>query len=176
MDRVEVSYKKLAYNGAIIAIAIVLVYSLVIMIYTIARSSLTIYRIMPGDERNAILIVSGISVAWSVAFFSMLMAFSSSVIGGLVAVLLKKSLLYLNPTFSGQKAIWISAVLALALLCTLCILSYSFLGEGFLYPETFLFWFLFPAVIFFIACVAGGRKINTALFSEPAIHLINPKR
>ena len=176
MDRVEVSYKNLARMGALIAIAIVLVYSLLIMIYTIVRSSLTIYRIMPGNERNSILIVSGISVAWSVAIFSMLMALISSVIGGLMALLLKKSFLHLNPLFSDKKAIWISALLALALLCTLCILSYSRLGEGFLYPETFLFWFLFPGVIYFTACIAGGRKINKALYSAAACHLINAKR
>jgi hypothetical protein len=153
------------FNGAIAAVAAVFAYSLIVMVYTIIRSSSTIYSIMQGKERNTILLANGFSIAYSVAVFSLLMAVFSTMAGAVAAVILKKSLLYFNPRFHSKKAILISCNTALALLMLTYILFYALLKERmtFSYWETFSFWYLFPAVIFFGVCIIGGSKLNEVL-------------
>jgi hypothetical protein len=161
----NISNKTVAYNGAVAAVAAVFAYSLVIMIYTIIRSSVTIYSIMPKMERNTILLANGFSVAYSVAIFSLLMAGLSSVAGAIAAVILKKSLQYFNPLFNLKKSILISCVTAIAMLTLMYILFYALLKDWmtFEYAETFIFWFLFPAAIFIAVSIIGGSKINKIL-------------
>jgi hypothetical protein len=161
----RVTNKSVARSGAIIAVAAVLAYSLVIMAYTIIRSSASIYSIMQGRERNTILLANGFSIAYSVAFLSIVMAAFSTLAGAVAAVILKKSLLYFNPGFNSKKAIIISCITALALLLLMYLLFYSLLKERmtFDYMETLLFWYLFPAVIFFGVCIIGGSKLNKLL-------------
>ena len=164
-SKLNISNKTVAYNGAIVAVAAVFAYSIVVMIYAIIRSSTTIYSIMPKGERNNILITNGFSIAYSIAIFSLLMAVLSSVSGAVAAVILKKSLVYFNPQFNFRKAIIISSIAALAMLFIIYFLLYALLKERmtFNYAETFLFWFLFPAIIFFAACIIGGSKLNKSL-------------
>ena len=162
ISKSHISNKTVAYNGAIVAIAAVFAYSLIVMIYVLIRSSATISSIMEKGERMTILLASGFSVAYSVAVFSLLMAAFSSVVGLVTAVVLKKSLLYFNPRFDFRKAILISGITASALLTVMYLSLYSLLKEWmtFNYIETLSFWFLFPAAIFFAACVIGGGKLN----------------
>lgn len=160
-----ISDKTVAYNGALIAIAAVFAYSLIVMMYVLIRSSATIYSIMEDGERTTILLASGFSAAYSVAVFSLLMAAFSSIIGLVAAVILKKSLLYFNPRFNFRKAILISGITASGLLIVIYLLLYSLLGDWMTisYIETLLFWFLFPAAVFFVACIIGGGKLNRIL-------------
>lgn len=155
----------MALNGAAVAIASVFAYSLLVMIYSIIRSSATIYSIMPMGERSSIIWANGISVAYSVAVFSVILALISSLLGAIAAVILKKLLLYFNPQFIFRKALIISCITAFALLMLLYLLLYALLKDWmtFNYIETFLFWFLFPAAIFFSVCVIGGSKLNKIL-------------
>lgn len=150
-----------------------LAYSLLVMAYTIIRSSVTICDIVPAGERNSILFVNSFSVAYSVVVFSLLMAVISSLAGACVAVILKKMLLYFNPLFNSNKGVYISGILSLILPGMLSILFYIFLGGSFTYPQTFLFWFLFPGIIFFAACMVAGIKLNAALRAGLLNHLVN---
>ena len=165
ISRPNFFYKSVAYNGAVAAIAAVFAYSLIVMMYVLIRSSATIYSIMETGERTTILLASGFSVAYSVAIFSLLMAAFSSVVGLVTAVILKKSLLYFNPRFNFRKAILISGLTASALLTVIYLLLYTLLEDWmtFNYIETLLFWFLFPAAVFFVACIIGGGKLNKIL-------------
>jgi hypothetical protein len=158
----NISNRDVAYNGALLSVAAVFGYSMLVMMYTVIRSSATIYSIMPIRERNTILLATSFSIAYSVAIFSLLMALLSSLAGAAVAVILKKLLLYLNPRFSFRKAIIVSCMTALVLLILIYILAYALLKDRmtFNYTETFLFWFLVPAVIFFAVCIIGGSKLN----------------
>ncbi len=162
ISRPSISNITVAYNGAIAAIAAVFAYSLIVMTYVLIRSSATIYSIMEEGERTTILLASGFSAAYSVAVFSLLTAGFSSVVGLLAAVILKKSLLYFNPQFDFRKAILISGITASGMLTVIYLLLYTLLGDWmtFNYIETLSFWFLFPAAIFFAACVIGGGKLN----------------
>ena len=164
----NISNKAVAYNGAIVAVAAVFAYSIIVMIYVIIRSSATIYSIMAIGERNTILLANGFSIVYSVAIFSLLMAVLSTMGGAIAAVILKKSLLYFNHQFNFKKAILISCITALAMLITIYILFYGLLKERMTsnYVETFSFWFLFPAFIFFGVCAIGGSKLNKALDTE----------
>lgn len=161
----NISNRAVAYKGAIVAIAATFAYSMIVMIYTIIRSSATICSIMPTGERNTILLANGFSVAYSVAVFSLLMAILSSLAGLVAAVILKKSLLYFNPRFNFRKAVLISCITSFALLILTYLLFYTLLKDWmtFNYAETFSFWFLFPAIIFFAACIIGGSKLNKIL-------------
>ena len=161
----NISDRTVAYNGAIAAVAAVFAYSLIVMVYAMIRSSVTIYSIMPKVERNTILLANGFSVAYSVAIFSLLMAALSSVAGAIAAVILKKLLQYFNPRFNLKKSILISCITALVLLILLYILFYALLKDWmtFYYAETFIFWFLFPAAIFITVSIIGGSKINKVL-------------
>ena len=96
-SKLNISNKTVAYNGAVVAVATVFAYSIIVMIYAIIRSSVTICSIMPKVERNTILLANGFSVAYSVAIFSLLMAVFSSAAGAVTGVILKKLLLYFNP-------------------------------------------------------------------------------
>ena len=164
-SKLNISNKTVAYNGAVVAVATVFAYSIVVMLYAIIRSSVTINCIMPILERNTILLANGISVAYSVTIFSLLMAALSSVAGSVAAVILKKTLQYLNPRFNFKKAILISCITAIVLLIHLYVLFYALLKDWmtFDYAETFMFWFLFPAAIFLAVCITGGSKLNKVL-------------
>jgi hypothetical protein len=164
-SKTNITNRSIACNGATIAMGAVFAYSIVVMIYTIIRSSSTIYSIMPTGERNEILLANGISVAYSVAVFSILFALISSITGAIAAVILEKMLLYFNPQFIFRKAILVSCITASALLITVYMLLHAVLNEWmtFNYPETFLFWFLFPAAVFLIVCIIGGSKMNEIL-------------
>lgn len=163
--KINISNKSIAYNGAITGVAAVFIYSLVVMFYAIIRSSITIYNIMPEGERSNILLANGFSIAYSVTVFSILMAFLSALAGAVAAVILKKSLLYFNPELNFRKTILTSAVAALVLLFITYFLLHTLLKDWitFNYIETFSFWFLFPAVIFFAVCVMGGNKLCRVL-------------
>ena len=163
--KTNISNKWVAYNGAIIGVAAVFIYSLAVMIYTIIRSSITINNIMPNGEKGNILLVTGFSVAYSVAVFSLIMALFSSVAGAVAGVILKNALHYFNPNFIPQKAIAIGCVTALGILGIVYFLLFALLKNRmtFNYIETFSFWFLIPAIIFFGVCVIGGNKLNTVL-------------
>lgn len=164
----NISDKKLAYNGAVIAIAAVFVYSIIVMIYVIIRSSVTIFSIMPKGEIKTILWANGISVAYSVAVFSMILSIFSAGAGAITSVILKKSLLYFNPRFNLRKALLISSITALGLLIITYLFLYVLLKDWmtFNYTGTFLFWYLFPAAIFFPVCVFGGSRLNTIFARE----------
>ena len=167
-SKINISNKVIALNGATVAVASVFAYSIIIMIYAIIRSSATIYSIMPMGERNSILWANSISVAYSVAVFSIILALVSSISGAIAAVILKNLLLYFNPKLIFRKTVFISCITAFALLTLLYLLLYALLKDWmtFNYFETFSFWFLFPTVIFFIACVIGGSKLNDILNTD----------
>lgn len=164
----NISNKFIALNGATVAVAAVFAYSIIVMIYSIIRSSATIYSIMPIGERNTILWANVISVAYSVAVFSLILALISSLTGAVSAVILKKILLYFNTKFNFRKAVFISCTTAFVLLILIYLLLHAFLKDWmtFNYFETLLFWFLFPAAIFFLVCVVGGSKLNKVLNTE----------
>lgn len=161
----NISNKKVAYNGAVVAIAAVFGYSMVVMIYVLIRSSSTIYSIMPQGERASILWANGISVAYSIAIFSILMAAFSAIIGGGAAIVLKKLMLYFNPEFNVKKAILISFISTLIELIIGYFILFALLKDWmtFNYIDPFLFWFLLPAAIFFGICIVGGTYLNRHL-------------
>lgn len=163
--KINISNRTVAYHGAVTAVAAVFAYSLAIMIYAVIRSSVTIYSIMQGVERSSILLLNGFSVAYSVVVFSLLMALLSPAGGALAAVILKKSLLLFNPRFNFIKAVVTSFVIAITLLIIVYLLMYSIFKDRmtFNYIETFVFWFLCPAVIFLGTCVIAGNKLNRIL-------------
>lgn len=160
--KINISNKAVAYYGAIIAVAAVFTYSLIVVIYSIIRSAVTIYNIMPIGERSNIVATNSFSIAYSVAVFSLLMAVISSVAGAVAALTIKQSLLQFNPQFNFRKAIIVSCITAFALLIILYFLLYALLKDWmtFDYVETFSFWFLIPAAIFFGVCIIGGSKLN----------------
>lgn len=165
MRNKTISNKVVAYNGALVAAAGVFAYSFIVMLYTIIRSSASIYGIMQSGERNTILWANGFSMAYCVVIFSLLMAIVSLPAGASAGVILRKLLLWLNPTLQTKKAVAISSITALILLGVLYFLLYALLKEriSFQYVETFLFWYFFPAVIFFVAVVAAGINLNKRL-------------
>lgn len=159
------SNKTAAYNGALVAVAGVFAYSLVVILYIITRSSAVIYSIMPSAERSTILWTNCFSMAYSVAVFSLLMAIVSSLAGAAAGVILKNVMLWLNPQLHFNKAILVSSITAIVLLSLLYLVLYLLLKERITlqYAETFLFWYVFPAVIFFLAIVTCGVKLNKQL-------------
>ena len=165
IKKINITNKWVAYNGAITGVAAVFAYALLVMMYAIIRSSITIYNIMPNGERSNILLANGFSIAYSVAVFSLIMALLSSLSGAIAGVFLKKILQYFNPNFTNRKAIIISCITAFSLLIIMYLLLYTLLKNWmtFNYIETFSFWFLIPAVIYIGVCIVVGRKLNRAL-------------
>jgi hypothetical protein len=157
-----ISNRKAACNGALVAVAAVFAYSLAVMFYAIIRSSATIYNIMPYSEQSTILWTNGSSIAYAVVVFSLLMSAPSVLAGAVAGVILRKVLLWLNPQLHFIKTILISSSTALVLLLLLYLLFYMLLKERITlqYAETFLFWYAFPAIIFFIAVVISGVELN----------------
>lgn len=159
---INTSYKKVAYAGAKVAVAGVFSYAVLVMLYAIIRSSVTIYNIMPNGEASNILLLNGVSIAYSISIFSILMALLSSLSGAIAGVILKKALQYFNPNFIKRKAIALSCITAFAILTIMYLLMYALLKNWmtFEYIQTFTFWFLLPAIIFFTVCIVGGIKLN----------------
>jgi hypothetical protein len=157
-----VSNKTMAYNGALVSITSVFVYSIVVMIYVIIRSSSIICSVMPKEERSVILWANGFSIAYSVTIFSIVMAMISSLAGASAAVILKRSLLHFNPQFQLSKALVISFITALVLLAIQYVLLRVMLKNymTFGYAETFLFWFGFPAILFLSVCIVGVYQLG----------------
>jgi hypothetical protein len=162
---IDISNKMVAYASAKIAISAVFGYALCVMLYAIIRSSITIYSIMPSGERSDILFSNAFSIAYSVAIFSLLMAALSLVFAAIAGVFLKKVLQWFNPSFSKGKATVISCFTALATLIMLYVLLHWLLNDWmtFYYLETFSFWFLLPAILYFIACIIGAGILNKGL-------------
>ncbi len=160
-----ISNKTAAYNGALVSVAAVFAYSLAVMLYTIIHSSAIINSIMPASERNGILWINGFSMAYSVVVFSLLMAVVSSAAGAAAGIILKKASLYFNPQRHFRIAFLVSSFTAILLLAIFYLILYLFFKERITlkYTETFLFWYVFPGVIFFGTIVAGGIKINKQL-------------
>lgn len=163
--KINISNKNIAVKGALLSVASAFAYSILVMIYALTRSSVIIYNTMPKGEKYTILWANGISIAYSVAVFSVILALISIVTGAIGGVILKQLLLYFNPQFNFRKTILISCIAALALLILFYLFLYVLLKDlmTFNYFETFLFWFLFPAAIFFFVCVFGGSKLNKFL-------------
>ncbi len=157
-----ISNKKVAYNGALVGIAAVFGYSLVVAVYVVIRSSSTIYSIVPQEEKTSIIMANGFSMVYSIAIFSLLMAVFSAIIGAVVALILKKLLLYFNPELNLKKAILISFITALIGVIIIYYMLFAVLKDWmtFNYIEPFLFWFLLPAAIFVGVCIVGGRQLN----------------
>jgi hypothetical protein len=160
-----ISNKTAAYNGGLVAVTGVFAYSLIVMLYVIIRSSVSIYSIMPFSERSKILWANGFSMAYSVAVFSLLMAVVSSLAGAVAGVILRKILLWFNPKGHFNKAILVSSATVILLLGAFYLFLYVLLKERitFQYAETFLFWYVFPAVIFLAAVVLAGVNLNKQL-------------
>jgi hypothetical protein len=163
--KLHISDKKLAWHGAAAAVAAVFAYSLLVMVYVLVRSAASIWSIMPKGGRMEILWANGISVAYTVAVFSLIIAALSAIPGAVAAVILKKLLLYFNPRFNFKNAIVIGSVMAMVLLILLYLFLYFLLKKRmtFKYAATFLFWFFFPGVIFFFVAVTGGGKLNAIM-------------
>jgi hypothetical protein len=157
-----ISNKKVAYNGAIVAIAAVFGYSLVVAIYVVIRSSSTIYNIVPQEEKTSIIMTNGFSAIYSIAIFALLMAAFSAIIGAVTAIILKKILLYFNPELNSKKAILISFITVFIGVIIMYFILFALLKDWmtFNYIEPFLFWFLLPAAIFMGVCIVGGRQLN----------------
>ncbi len=163
-----ISNKKVAYNGALVGIAAVFGYSLVVAVYVVIRSSSTIYSIVPQEEKTSIIMANGFSMVYSIAIFSLLMAVFSAIIGAVVALILKKLLLYFNPELNLKKAILISFITALIGVIIIYYMLFAVLKDWmtFNYIEPFLFWFLLPAAIFVGVCIVGGRQLNRVFINN----------
>ncbi len=163
-----ISNKKVAYNGALVGIAAVFGYSLVVAVYVVIRSSSTIYSIVPQEEKTSIIMANGFSMVYSIAIFSLLMAVFSAIIGAVVALILKKLLLYFNPELNFKKAILISFITALIGVIIIYFMLFAVLKDWmtFNYIEPFLFWFLIPAAIFVGVCIVGGRQLNRVFINN----------
>ena len=160
-----ISNKSVAVKGVTLIVASVFGYSLLVIIYVIIRSSITIYNIMPHEEKVAILWNNGISVAYSIAIFSIIMVTISIVIGSISALILKNGLFYFNPRYNNKKAIFISFTIAILVIISIYLMLLALLKNWmtFNYIEPFLFWFVFPATIFLVVFVYGGNKLNNEL-------------
>jgi hypothetical protein len=175
-NTINISNKRVAFYGASIAMATVFFYSLIIMIYVIIRSSLTIYEILSSEVRTSILLQNGISVAYSIAIFSVIMAIISSIIGMITAIILKKSFLYFNPKFKKTNALLISGIIAISINGIVYFLMRITLKDWmtFNYIEPFLFWFLIPATIFLSACISLGGYFNGLLKLRNDVKIKSP--
>jgi hypothetical protein len=161
-DPENISNKKLAFCGAMFASATVLFYSIIVAIYVLIRSSSTIYNVILTGDKILTLVENGISVIYSIAIFSIIMAIISSIIGVAAAIILKKSLLYFNPHFNNKRAILITGLTSIVIL-SLIYLVLHFLLKALMtlsYVESFLFWYLFPAILFLIVSIVSGKKLN----------------
>ena len=167
-NTINISNKNVAYAGAKIAVAGVFGYALLVMLYAIIRSSITIYNIMPSWERSNILLANGFSIAYSIAVFSLIMALLSAIVGSIAGVILKKVLQYFNPNFINRKTIVISCITSIVILTIIYLLMYALLKNWmtFNYIETFSFWFLVPAAIFLAVYIIGGSKLNKVLYAQ----------
>ncbi len=161
----NISNKKLAFDSAIITTAMVFLYSIIIMIYVLIRTSVTICNIMPAGERISIVLQNGLSVGYSISIFSIIFAIITSIIGIFTAISLKKLMLYFNPKFKNKTAIFISGILGI-LIISVVYFSLRVLLKDLMtinYIESFSFWFLFPAILFLVGCLIGGYKMNIIL-------------
>ena len=161
----SLSNKRLAANGALLTTAAIFVYSLLVLLYVLIRSSFQIVQLMPPGERSGILFANAVSLTYAVAVFSVLMALLSSPAGAVAALVLKQLLFRFNPEFDRQKTIVFSGAIGVLLLLIVYVLL-RFLLQSWMtvdYPETLLFWFGFPASICLAVCTTGGIVLNRYL-------------
>lgn len=164
-NTINISNKYVAFNGALLFVSVVLAYSLIIMIYVLIRTSLTIYDIMPNGERTSILWQNGISVIYAVSIFSILVTIISAIVGGFTSVILKKMLAYFNIQFKNKRTFFISFITAFLMIVIVYSILYLLLSDWMTFDnlEPFLFWFLIPSTIFLISTLIGGYNLNKIL-------------
>lgn len=161
----KLSDRQLAYRGALITVAAVFFYSLLVLVYVITRSTISLVKILPGEPVNNLLIGTNFSILYSVAVVSILVAGFSSIGGATGALFLHRFLTYFNPSYKKKKAAWLSVIFSTLAIIVIYLVLYVLFREKMssAYMPTFLFWYVIPASIFFSISVIAGIRLNEFL-------------
>jgi hypothetical protein len=148
-------------QGAGIGVRTVAIYAGVFTLYAAARAALAVVQAGPAELGPTVGAI-GVALAYCALVFGGLMAGLAAPLGALTAGIVAALQRLLNRRRSGRVAAWIGAGVAAVLWLLLCLGVQSISGDRLTlaYPETFVFWLVFPGLFYVAAAVIGSRRLN----------------
>ncbi len=164
----NISDGRLAAKGAILTTAAIFIYSLIVLLYVVLRTSFEIANKLPVGERSSIIFANAVALTYTIAVFSLLMVLVFSITGAIGALVIKRLVFRFNPQFNVRKTLLFSGMVGLVLLVLVYVVLRLLLQKWMTlqYPETLLFWFVFPATICFIFYLISGMAFNRFLLTH----------
>ena len=145
-----------ALGGAAVGAGLTLAYALLFILYAVLRSAITILAVQPSA---ALLAANSISLIIPSLSIAVLVSFFAAGLGALTAVLVRWLLPRFNPRCQPLRAaaIGLGTALGLGLLLQLALQLGTGLSIFSLQPETALFWFGLPGLVYAAAGAVGAE-------------------
>lgn len=151
-------------GGAAIGVGLAFAYAALFIVYATIRSSLLVIRVNPDAGVPGTVAGYLFTLAIPALVIAAMMAVPAALVGLFTAPILMRVASKFNPRRSAGRAIMIGSTTCLIVALLLLVIFQRMLGFSFAdvlaNPETFLFWFVLPAVIFVAAGGLAGREIN----------------
>jgi hypothetical protein len=143
-------------------------YASVFAAYAIARSSWTIARDADPSGLWSTLLENGVTLAYLCSLGGLVMAILSSIIGGVTALVIAKTVPRIRHGAGRGTAALAAFGIGTVLLCGGYLLLWLAVGNRVspLYPETFWFWFGIPGIVYLAANVKAGTIIAATRAQE----------
>jgi len=161
-----VSWRLAAVRGATIGIWLTFAYAVLVALYAIVRSSLRIQTALASGDALQMMFGTAVTLAFGILIFAVVMALVSAVIGGISAIVLQWLLLRFNPRHASTQALFIGLGLGIGCWFVVNLILLVMPGSRLTlaYPETYLFWFAVPGLIYVVASVLTSRTLNVRAY------------
>jgi hypothetical protein len=164
--------RSIVYNGWLVTTATIFGYLNILLLYIAGRSSISIYNSMPPGQRGEILFANAVSVAYATAVMAVLVIIASSIGGIFLSIGMKWVFTRLLTGTTTRISALVGAIGGVCWSGMMYLILYLALGNvmNLKYPETLLFWIIFPALACIAVSVAGAVKLNHYLQKKKSEH------
>jgi hypothetical protein len=165
-------WRRVARSGAAAGAALTFGYALLFIVYTLVRTSAMIVRRVELGIAGGALLANGITIALAALTWACLFALVAALIGLLTAVALRGLLIWLNPPTS-RRAAALGGLLAILVVITLYLVLHPVGGQYLspVYPESLLFWFGLPSLIYICAAAWGSVQLHIICDAPAGEHM-----
>lgn len=151
-------------GGAALAVGLDFGYAAVFIAYATIRASLLAIRVNPDAGVPGTVISYFFTLVIPSVVIAGMMAIPAAVIGLITAPILGYAVSRLNPQHSERRAIVVGTASCFVIAVILFLAFHQMLGfasgDISANPETFIFWFALPAIVFVAAGAFASRQLN----------------
>lgn len=159
----RLSWRYAAFGGAVLCSILALAYTLVFIVYALARSAFTAVSTINADAGMlGTLIATWASLIVAALVIGVLCAIAVAFLGAITGIVVKGVSIVFNPQYESQQATIIGASVCLAIVILLHLALRS--AMNFSLPDLLsmhaLFWLEIPSLIFIVVGGVATRKLN----------------